>query len=223
MMWRPLPGVCLLALAWLTGCQSRPASYLLTLPLPAAASQPWAARLPAGRAPDAPVLAVRRVGLPEHHQDSEVRYREGASTVAHWPGVRWADRLDVTLTEHLAMRLRGALPGWTVCVRTCPTATPTLVLRVDLSPFDVQMPEAVLRAGVHWWLDAPSRAEATAKPGAASPRLDGQGRAVHTIPVAPRTPAGQAAAMGAVLDRLSVEVADAVTPPPFTPIPAVTP
>ncbi|AWI53590.1 hypothetical protein DEH84_09205 [Aquabacterium olei] len=223
MMWRILPGACLLAVAWLTGCQSRPTTDLLTLPLPAAASQPWAARLPSGRAPDAPVLAVRRVGLPEHHQDSQVRYREGTSTVAHWPGVSWADRLDVTLTEHLAMRLRGALPGWTVCVRTCPAAAPTLVLRVDLSPFDVQMPEAMLRAGVHWWLDAPSRPAATASPVDTSPRLDGQGRTMHTIPVVPRTPAGQAAAMAAVLDRLSAEVADAVTPPPITPIPALSP
>jgi uncharacterized lipoprotein YmbA len=222
MMWRTVHGVCLLTLPWLMGCQSRPPNHLLTLPLPAATSQPWAARLPAGRAPDAPVLAVRRVGLPEHHQDSQVRYREGASTVAHWPDVNWADRLDVTLTEHLAMRLRGALPGWTVCVRTCPTTAPTLVLRVDLSPFDVQMPEAMLRAGVHWWLDAPSRAAAPVNPGVASPRLDGQGRAVHTIPVQPRTPAGQAAAMATVLDRLSAEVADALTPPPLDPIPALT-
>lgn len=219
MTWHPLPGVCLLAAVWLAGCQSGPTPTLLTLPLPASAPGPWAARLPSGHAPDAPVLVVRRVGLPEHHQDRQVRYREGASTVSHWPDVSWADRLDVTLTEHLAMRLRAALPGWTVCVRTCPATAPALVLRVDLSPFDVLMPEGQLHAGVHWWLDAPNGRDTRPPSGPTSTRFDGQGGQRQVIPVVPLGPSGHAVAMARVLDHLSAEVADAVTPPPFVPIP----
>lgn len=177
-----------------TSCRTAPDPVMLTLPLPATAGTPEP--LPPGMTAP-PVLQIRRVALPEHLLDRHVRYRLGAGTVVNWPDATWADRLDVSITEHLAMRLRAALPGWTVCVRHCPLQPQTLTLRVEFAPFDLLQPQGELVADVQWWLDRSA-------PGGV---LTHAGQLKHREPVSPPTAATQAVAIGRLLDLLAAQIA----------------
>ncbi|MFN3886255.1 MAG: membrane integrity-associated transporter subunit PqiC [Aquabacterium sp.] len=181
-----------------SGCRTAPEPAMLTLPLPAAAP-PAAAAPPSLAAHARPTLQVRRVAMPEHLLDRHVRFRLGAGTVVNWPDATWADRLDVSITEHLAMRLRTALPGWNVCVRHCPLQPGALTLRVELAPFDLLLPQGQLVADAHWWLDIP---------GAPGPRTQA-GLLQHREAVTPPTAAAHAAAIGRLLDQLSGPIAAA--------------
>ncbi len=143
---------------------------------------------------------MRRVSIPEYLQAKSVRYRAADSLLSEWPGTAWADRLEVGLTDHLLMRLRLHLPGWTVCERACPPLTPARVLTVDLAPLDHVRATSELKAGLHWQISLRGVVGSTAKPvGAHASEL--------VIPVATDSPEGQAQALGLVLDRLAQDVA----------------
>jgi uncharacterized lipoprotein YmbA len=122
-----------LVVAGLVGCaSSAPPATLLALP--ALAPQP-AGAAPAS-APNQPLLAVRRVALPEYLLARPVRYRDDASTLAAWPNTYWAERIEVGVSRELVSALRAQLPGWTLCDASCPDAQPSLALLIDLAPLD---------------------------------------------------------------------------------------
>lgn len=195
-----LAGVVGVVLLTLGGCAGAPAVRWLSLPLPAEA-QARPASVPAAWAGQ--VLTVRRVRIPEYLQADKVRYRLADSVLGEWPHTAWADRLEVGLTDHLAMRLRLALPGWTVCERSCPVSPSSPVLSVDMAPLDHLRAIGQLRAEVRWQLDTPVAT-------GSKPRQAGavvKGAVVLMIPVHPDSAEGQAAALGQVLDRLAQDIA----------------
>jgi uncharacterized lipoprotein YmbA len=124
--------VAALLAALLAACASpSPAPILLTLPpaVNAAAASPAAAA-------SAPLLAVRRVNIPEYLVARRVRYRADASTLAEWPNTYWAERIEIGVSREFVSALRQQLPGWTFCDTNCGDQTPALSLQVDLVPMD---------------------------------------------------------------------------------------
>jgi uncharacterized lipoprotein YmbA len=124
-----------LAAGLLAGCAtSVPAPVLLTLPTngPTAAA---AAPAPAPSA-SAPLLAVRRVGIPEYLVSRRVRYRAEASTLAEWPNTYWAERIEIGVSREFVAALRPQLPGWELCDTSCGELVPTLTLQVEFAPMD---------------------------------------------------------------------------------------
>lgn len=180
----------LAALTVLGGCGSAPTRQLLSLPLPVASAMHAAAGQPAV----SHVLIVRRVGIPEYLQADKVRYRQADSLLGEWPSVAWAERLELGLTDHLVMRLRLALPGWTVCDRSCPTQASSIVLNVDIAPLDYVRAAGQLQAEAHWLLIGHG----------------GHGRTAVAVAVRPDSAEGQAAALGQMLDRVASDIAAAL-------------
>ena len=128
----PVASVTLAAL--LAGCAaSSPAPVLLTLP-PVAMPTPAAAVLSTPAAP--PLLAVRRVNIPEYLVARRVRYRADAATLAEWPNTYWAERIEIGVSRQFVSALRQQLPGWTMCDTNCGDQAPLLTLQVDLVPMD---------------------------------------------------------------------------------------
>lgn len=194
-------GLFILALA---GCSTPPPPTLLSLPLPPPESEARATllRLAAAAAPAAPAsaprfLTVRRVNIPEYLQTDTVRYRKDDNTLAEWPATAWAERLEVGLTNQLALLLRQALPAWTVCDAHCPSVPNGQVLIVNIAPLDYLRPAGQLRADVAWRVTGPGSSPA--------PVVSGGGST--TTPVQPDTPVGQAAAISALLDAVAKDVA----------------
>ncbi len=127
-------GLPLLFVGLLAACASpSPAPVLLTLP---PATPLMASAAPAGSAATAPLLAVRRINIPEYLVARRVRYRADASTLAEWPNTFWAERVEIGVSRELVSALRRQLPGWALCDTNCGDAVPTLSLQVDLVPMD---------------------------------------------------------------------------------------
>jgi uncharacterized lipoprotein YmbA len=119
----------------LAACASpSPAPVLLTLP-PTPGAAATTAPGPSASA-SAPVLAVRRVGIPEYLVARRVRYRTDASTLAEWPNTYWAERIEIGVSREFVSALRQQLPGWMLCDTNCGDQVPTLILQVDLAPMD---------------------------------------------------------------------------------------
>ena len=106
--WRDaLPKVACVALCVaLVGCASAPQERRwLSLPLdaPPSAAAPTSAPVSSVAAASAaratPQIRLQRVQIPEYLQSNRVRFRDSAATLAEWPGVRWAERLEIGLTE----------------------------------------------------------------------------------------------------------------------------
>jgi uncharacterized lipoprotein YmbA len=126
-------GTPLLAAGLLAACASpSPAPVLLTLP---PAATPLASAAPAAPA-STPLLAVRRVNIPEYLVARRVRYRADASTLAEWPNTFWAERIEIGVSREFVSALRQQLPGWALCDTNCGDAVPALSLQVDLVPMD---------------------------------------------------------------------------------------
>lgn len=115
-----------------------PAPVLLTLP-PAPISAPApsinAAASTSASAPP-PVLAVRRLSLPEYLVARRVRFRSDASTLAEWPNTYWAERVEIGMSREFVAAMRLRLPGWTLCDGQCNDQTPRLSLQIDFAPLD---------------------------------------------------------------------------------------
>ncbi|RZL03120.1 MAG: hypothetical protein EOP36_06230 [Rubrivivax sp.] len=193
-------GLGLGALA-LAGCSTPPPPTLLSLPLPPAGPPAHlvavAPAAPASAASAPPFLTVRRVNIPEYLQTDTVRYRRADNTLGEWPGTVWAERLEVGLTNQLALLLRQALPGWTVCDGHCPSVPTGQVLIVNIAPLDYLRSAGQLRADVAWRVTGPGSAPTPMWSGGTS----------STTPVSPDTPVGQAAAMSTLLDSVAKDVA----------------
>ncbi|MEP7101075.1 MAG: ABC-type transport auxiliary lipoprotein family protein [Burkholderiales bacterium] len=130
----PLLKVAPVALAAVVAaCASpSPAPVLLTLP-PAIA--PINAAAPAAPA-STPLLAVRRVSIPEYLVARRVRYRADAATLAEWPNTYWAERIEIGVSREFVSALHQQLPGWTMCDTNCGDQVPGLNLQVTLVPMD---------------------------------------------------------------------------------------
>ena len=123
----------LLLAGLLAACASpSPAPVLLTLP---PAATPLASATP-GTPASAPLLAVRRINIPEYLVARRVRYRADASTLAEWPNTFWAERIEIGVSREFVSALRQQLPGWALCDTNCGDAVPALSLQVDLVPMD---------------------------------------------------------------------------------------
>jgi uncharacterized lipoprotein YmbA len=185
-------GLALLAVGLLSACSTAPAPTLLSLPLPPSQPAPSAAAASAPR-----FITLRRVNIPEYLQTDAVRYRNADSTLAEWPNTAWAERLEVGLTNHLALLLRQALPSWTVCDAHCPSMPTGQVLIVNMAPLDYVRSAGQLRADVSWRITGPGSA----------PNPVVSGSSTSNVPVSPDTPVGQAAAMSTLLNMVAQDVA----------------
>ena len=120
--------------ALLAACAaSSPAPVLLTLP-PAGQAVATALAIPSSATP--PLLAVRRINIPEYLVARRVRYRADASTLAEWPNTYWAERIEIGVSREFMSALRAQLPGWSMCDTSCGDQVPALTLQVDLVPMD---------------------------------------------------------------------------------------
>ncbi len=127
------------------GCASTPAPVLLTLP-PAMAPPDGAAAPAPGAGAAAPLLAVRRINIPEYLVARRVRYRTDASTLVEWPNTFWAERIEIGVAREFVSALRQQLPGWALCDTNCGDSAPELTLQVDLEPLDYLRGPQKLRA-----------------------------------------------------------------------------
>lgn len=195
------PGLVLLALG-LGACSTAPPPTLLSLPLPPPQQELSAVALPpASSVASAPrFMTLRRVNIPEYLQTDAVRYRQADSTLVEWPNTAWAERLEVGLTNHLALLLRQALPSWTVCDSHCPSMPSGQVLIVNIAPLDYVRSAGQLRADVSWRITGPG----------STPTPVFSGNRAASTPVSPDTPVGQAAAMSTLLNQVAQDVARAV-------------
>jgi uncharacterized lipoprotein YmbA len=137
------------------GCASEavPAPVLLTLPnaaigMPAATAAPSPAPSASASAPDAPLLAVRRIAIPEYLIARRVRYRADPSTLAEWPNTFWAERIEIGVSREFVSALRTQLPGWTLCEGNCSDRAPALTLQVEMVPMDYMRSAQKLQARV---------------------------------------------------------------------------
>lgn len=190
-------GMVVLALG-LGACSTAPMPTLLSLPLPPAqpATPPAVGTLPASAASAPRFITLRRVNIPEYLQTDAVRYRQADSTLAEWPNTAWAERLEVGLTNHLALLLRQALPSWTVCDSHCPSMPTGQVLIVNMAPLDYVRNAGQLRADVNWRITGPG----------STPTPVFSGSSTTSTPVTPDTPVGQAAAMSQLLNQVAQDV-----------------
>jgi uncharacterized lipoprotein YmbA len=141
----------------LAACASpSPAPVLLTLP-PAVT----VVTVPPAAAASAPLLAVRRVNIPEYLVARRVRYRADASTLAEWPNTYWAERVEIGVSREFVSALRQQLPGWALCDTNCGDQAAALSLQVDLVPMDYLRASRKLQA----------RARITLSSGAAVPKV----------------------------------------------------
>ena len=132
----PFAGALAVALATLAGCASDPIPAPVLLTLPNAAPAAAAPAAPASGAAELPLLAVRRIAIPEYLVARRVRYRADPSTLAEWPNTFWAERIEVGVSREFVSALRAQLPGWTVCENNCPDRAPALALQVEMVPMD---------------------------------------------------------------------------------------
>jgi uncharacterized lipoprotein YmbA len=188
--------VALLA-SLLAACASpSPAPVLLTLP-PAVLS-PIAATPDAGAS--APLLAVRRVNIPEYLVARRVRYRADASTLAEWPNTYWAERIEIGVSREFVAALRQQLPGWALCDTNCGEQSPALSLQVDLLPLDYLRGTQKLQA----------RARITVSGAGAAPKTLQTQELAYELPASADTPQAQAQAMAALLQQVAASAAPLV-------------
>jgi uncharacterized lipoprotein YmbA len=187
--------------AALAGCAaSTPAPVLLTLP---PATSATSALAPAPSA-SMPLLAVRRVGIPEYLAARRVRYRADPSTLAEWPNTYWAERIEIGVSREFIAALRQQLPGWALCEATCGEQTPMLALQVDLAPLDYLRSDRQLQA----------RARIGITSGAPGPRPLPARELSFLLPVANDSAQGHAEAISALLRQLAMSIAPLIQAAP---------
>jgi uncharacterized lipoprotein YmbA len=198
--------VVALTIALLGGCASpSPAPVLLTLP-PAALTQPMAA-LPASAPASSPLLAVRRVGIPEYVVARRVRYRADSSTLAEWPNTYWGERIEIGVSREFVSALRAQLPGWAMCETNCGDQVPALNLQVDLVPMDYQRSAQKLQA----------RARITVSSASMPPKILQTQEISYDVPSTADTAQGQAQAIAALIQQVAAAAAPLVRTAQATP------
>ncbi len=185
----------------LAGCAaSTPAPVLLALPPAVAISAPAAVVLTSA----VPLLAVRRVGIPEYLQSRRVRYRADASTLAEWPNTYWAERIEIGVAREFNAALRTQLPNWGLCDATCGDQTPALSAQIDLVPMDYVRRLQHLQAKVRITLSSPG----------AQPRVLQAQELSYDLPAAADTPQAHAEALTELLRQVAASTAAMVIAQP---------
>lgn len=202
--WRAaLMGTTALPLMFaLTGCgfSKEPVGVFLSLPLEMSTASPSASDPQPGR--PLPLLAVRRVQIPEYLHSTRVRYRDSAETLAEWPGIRWAERLEVSLTRQLSLALNLVTRPGTACDDNCASAPTLGSLQVSYLTLDHVRSAGQLHAQVNWRLTPSAGSSAV-------PRL---GQLTLMERVQPDSAAGQAAAMARLNTQVARQIAAALQP-----------
>ena len=203
----------LLLAGLLAGCASAPPSAtLLALPslgapgasgtASAGAGATATAAVPPDAAPlAAPVLIVRRPVLPEYLLARRVRFRVSDTVVDDWPGVFWAERIEVALTRELTAALRAQLPGWTLCEAECTAGgvePRARTLRLEFAPLDYRRDRRELFTEV--------RAVLQDANGTLRQRTERR----YTLQTTADTPQAHAAVLGELLRRVAEDVAPVV-------------
>ena len=179
----------------LTACASpSPAPVLLTLPpvaLPVAG-----AAVPSATA-SAPLLAVRRVNIPEYMVARRVRYRADPSTLAEWPNTYWAERVEIGVSREFLSALRQQLLGWSLCDTSCGDQVPALTVQVDLVPMDYLRSAQKLQA----------RARITLSGAGVSPKVIQTQELAYDLPATADTAQAQAQTIATLLQQVAAATA----------------
>lgn len=191
----------------LAGCGStQPERTWLSLPLelgaPSTSTTAPTALTPTPPSRALPPIRLLRVQIPEYLQSNHVRYRDSASTLAEWPGVRWAERLEMALTRQLGLQLHElGEAGW-ICEDPCHTQSEGGNLQVSYAAMDFDRAQARLHARALWTLSP--------APGSAGTLQQGQLRLSEAV--REDSPAGQAAAMAQVNAAVARSIAQQLRP-----------
>lgn len=191
----------------LAGCGStQPERTWLSLPLelgsPSTSTTAPTALTPTPPSRALPPIRLLRVQIPEYLQSNHVRYRDSASTLAEWPGVRWAERLEMALTRQLGLQLHElGEAGW-ICEDPCHAQSEGGNLQVSYAALDFHRAQARLHARALWTL--------TPAPGSAGTLQQGQLRLSEAV--REDSPAGQAAAMAQVNAAVARSIAQQLRP-----------
>jgi len=199
------------AAALLSGCttSSPTAPLLLTLPSVPLVAKPMSdaqrspdAGLPntAPTTPTTPLLAIRRVDIPEYMVARRVRYRTDTSTLAEWPNTYWAERIEIGVSRAFGAALRQELPDWALCDTTCADQRPTLALQVELTPMDYLRSARQLQA----------RARITISSTGATPRVLRTEDLSFELTASADTPQAQAQAIASLIQKVAAAVGPAV-------------
>jgi uncharacterized lipoprotein YmbA len=185
--------------ALLAACASpSPAPVLLTLPPVLSAASAASAPVPSGATP---IVAVRRIGIPEYLVARRVRYRADASTLAEWPNTYWAERIEIGVSREFVSALRAQLPGWGFCDTNCGDQTPTLSLQVDIVPMDYLRSAQKLQA----------RARITIVDNGAPPKVQRSVELPYEIAASADTSQAQAQAIAELIRQVAAATAPLVT------------
>jgi len=194
-------GSALLLAGLLAACASpSTAPVLMTLPSVAAPANGTAPAAPAS----APLLAVRRVNIPEYLVSRRVRYRADASTLAEWPNTFWAERIEIGVSREFVSALRQQLPGWALCDTNCGDAAPVLSLQVDLVPMDFVRSAGRLQA----------RARIVVSTGSVPPRALKTLESNYDLPASGDTAQAHALAIGELIRQVAQAAAPLVNSAP---------
>ena len=178
--------------ALLAACAaSSPAPVLLTLP-PVAQAVAAAPAAPSSTAAP-PLLAVRRINIPEYLVARRVRYRADASTLAEWPNTYWAERIEIGVSREFMSALRAQLPGWSMCDTSCGDQVPALTLQVDLVPMDYLRSAQKLQA----------RARITLSGAGVSPKVIQTQELAYDLPASADTAQAQAQTIATLIQQVA--------------------
>ena len=196
----PLTLAMTLALAvLLAACAaSSPAPVLLTLP-PAAQTVAAAPAVPSATAAS-PLLAVRRINIPEYLVARRVRYRADASTLAEWPNTYWAERIEIGVSREFMSALRAQLPGWSLCDTSCGDQVPALTLQVDLVPMDYLRSAQKLQA----------RARITLSGAGVSPKVIQTQELAYDLPASADTAQAHAQTIATLIQQVAAATAPVI-------------
>jgi uncharacterized lipoprotein YmbA len=185
-----------LLVALLAACASpSPAPVLLTLPPAVQAPNPAAA--PSTMPASAPLLAVRRVSIPEYLVARRVRYRADAATLAEWPNTYWAERIEIGVSREFVSALRQQLPGRAICEANCGDQVPAMTLQLDLVPMDFVRGARQLQA----------QARLTLSDGGAAARVLRVEERSYTLAADADTAQAQAQAIATLIQQVAAEAA----------------
>ena len=196
---KPWAALALLA-SLLAACASTPSPAPVLLTLPPALSPSAATAATPGAAASAPLLAVRRVSIPEYLVARRVRYRTDASTLAEWPHTFWAERIEIGVSREFVSALRQQLPGWEMCETDCGDQVPALTLQIDLVPMDYLRGAQKLQARARITLSGPGVA----------PKVLRTQELSYELPASADTAQAQAQVMATLIQQVAAAAAPLV-------------
>jgi len=201
---RSFATIAALTAALAAGCASDPvpAPILLTVPSanPGAAAPNGAGVAAPAIGTNQPLLAVRRIAIPEYLVARRVRYRADPSTLAEWPNTFWAERIEIGVSREFVSALRSQLPDWSLCENNCGDRVPTLALQVDMVPMDYLRSAQKLQA----------RARVVVSSGGGNPRVLQAQEWSYEVPASADTAQAHAQAVAELIRQVAAATATAV-------------